>query len=270
MTSLKDILYGVGLTAVSGTTAKLVNNICFDSRAVALDDVFVAIKGTQSDGHVYIKKAIELGANAIVCEKMPEELINEITYIEVEDSKKALAIMASNFYGNPSKNLQLVGVTGTNGKTTVSSLLYQLFKKAGYKVGLLSTIRIMVDEKEYPTLHTTPDALTINKYLAMMNEEGVEFCFMEASSHGIDQKRTSGLLFAGAIFTNLTHDHLDYHNSFAEYRDAKKKLFDDLPKTAFALSNIDDKNGLVMLQNTRGKKIYLCPKIICRLQSSDP
>jgi UDP-N-acetylmuramoyl-L-alanyl-D-glutamate--2,6-diaminopimelate ligase len=254
MTSLKDILYGVGLTAVSGSTAKLVNNICFDSRAVALDDVFVAIRGTQSDGHVFIKKAIELGANAIVCEEMPEELINEITYIEVEDSKKALAVMASNFYGSPSKNLQLVGVTGTNGKTTVSSLLYQLFKKAGYKVGLLSTIRIMVDEKEYPTLHTTPDALTINKYLAMMNEEGVEFCFMEASSHGIDQKRTSGLLFAGAIFTNLTHDHLDYHNSFAEYRDAKKSLFDDLPKTAFALSNIDDKNGLVMLQNTRAKK----------------
>ncbi|MGB5379008.1 UDP-N-acetylmuramoyl-L-alanyl-D-glutamate--2,6-diaminopimelate ligase, partial [Muriicola sp.] len=154
----------------------------------------------------------------------------------------------------PSRNLQLVGVTGTNGKTTVSSLLYQLFKKAGFKVGLLSTIRIMVDEKEYPTLHTTPDALTTNKYLAMMNEEGIEFCFMEASSHGIDQKRTSGLLFAGAIFTNLTHDHLDYHNSFAEYRDAKKKLFDDLPKTAFALSNIDDKNGLVMLQNTRAKK----------------
>jgi len=254
MISLKDILYGVGLTAVSGTTAKLVNNICFDSRSVALDDVFVAIKGTQSDGHTYIKKAIDLGANAIVCEKMPEELINEISYIEVEDSKKALAIMASNFYGNPSKNLKLVGVTGTNGKTTVSSLLYQLFKKAGYKVGLLSTIRIMIDEKEYTTMHTTPDALTINKYLSLMNEEGVEFCFMEASSHGIDQRRTNGLLFAGAIFTNLTHDHLDYHNSFAEYRDAKKSLFDDLPKTAFALSNLDDKNGLVMLQNTKAKK----------------
>ncbi len=254
MTSLKDILYGVGLTAVSGTTAKLVNNICFDSRTVELDDVFVAIKGTQSDGHSYIKKAIELGANAIVCETMPEELVNEISYIEVEDSKKALAIMASNFYGNPSRNLKLVGVTGTNGKTTVSSLLYQLFKKAGYKVGLLSTIRIMVDDKEYTTLHTTPDALTINKYLSLMNEEGVEYCFMEASSHGIDQRRTNGLLFAGAIFTNLTHDHLDYHNSFAEYRDAKKTLFDELPKTAFALSNIDDKNGLVMLQNTRAKK----------------
>jgi len=254
MTSLKDILYGVGLTAVSGTTTKLVNHINFDSRSVGLDDVFVAIKGTQSDGHTYIKKAIELGANAIVCEKMPEELINEISYIEVEDSKKALAIMASNYYGNPSKNLKLVGVTGTNGKTTVSSLLYQLFKRAGYKVGLLSTIRIMVDEKEYSTMHTTPDALTINKYLSLMNEEGVEFCFMEASSHGIDQKRTNGLLFAGAIFTNLTHDHLDYHKSFAEYRDAKKSLFDDLPKTAFALTNIDDKNGLLMLQNTRAKK----------------
>ncbi len=254
MTSLKDILYGVGLTAVSGTTAKLVNHICFDSRSVALDDVFVAIKGTQSDGHTYIKKAIDLGANSIVCETMPEELINEISYIEVEDSKKALAIMASNFYGNPSKNLKLVGVTGTNGKTTVSSLLYQLFKKAGYKVGLLSTIRIMVDEKEYTTLHTTPDALTINKYLSLMNEEGVEFCFMEASSHGIDQRRTNGLLFAGAIFTNLTHDHLDYHNTFAEYRDTKKSLFDGLPKTAFALSNLDDKNGLVMLQNTKAKK----------------
>lgn len=254
MISLKDILYGVGLTAVSGTTAKLVNYICFDSRAVALDDVFVAIKGSLSDGHTFIKKAIDLGANAIVCEKMPEELINEISYIEVEDSKKALAIMASNFYGNPSKNLKLVGVTGTNGKTTVSSLLYQLFKKAGYKVGLLSTIKIMVDEEEYTTMHTTPDALTINKYLSLMSEAGVEFCFMEASSHGIDQRRTNGLLFAGAIFTNLSHDHLDYHQSFAEYRDVKKSLFDGLPKTAFALTNIDDKNGLLMLQNTKAKK----------------
>jgi UDP-N-acetylmuramoyl-L-alanyl-D-glutamate--2,6-diaminopimelate ligase len=254
MISLKDILYGVGLTAVSGTTAKLVNNICFDSRVVALDDVFVAIKGSLSDGHTFIKKAIDLGANAIVCEKMPEELINEISYIEVEDSKKALAIMASNFYGNPSKNLKLVGVTGTNGKTTVSSLLYQLFKKAGYKVGLLSTIKIMIDEEEYTTMHTTPDALTINKYLSLMSEAGVEFCFMEASSHGIDQRRTNGLLFAGAIFTNLSHDHLDYHHSFAEYRDVKKSLFDGLPKTAFALTNIDDKNGLVMLQNTKAKK----------------
>jgi UDP-N-acetylmuramoyl-L-alanyl-D-glutamate--2,6-diaminopimelate ligase len=254
MMSLKDILYGVGLTAVSGTTVKLVNQICFDSRSVALDDVFVAIRGTQSDGHEYIEKAVASGAIAIVCEKMPEKLINEVSYLEVEDSKKALAIMASNYYGNPSKNFKLVGVTGTNGKTTVSTLLYQLFKKAGYKVGLLSTIRIMVDEKEYETKHTTPDALTINYHLSLMSDAGVEYCFMEASSHGIDQKRTHGLVFAGAIFTNLTHDHLDYHNSFAEYRDAKKALFDQLPKTAFALSNLDDKNGLVMLQNTRARK----------------
>ncbi|MBT8283454.1 MAG: UDP-N-acetylmuramoyl-L-alanyl-D-glutamate--2,6-diaminopimelate ligase, partial [Muriicola sp.] len=254
MKSLKDILYGVGLRAVTGTTAKLVNQICFDSRSVSMDDVFVAISGTQSNGHDYIDKAIASGANAIVCEQMPSELINEVTYLEVEDSKKALAIMASNFYGNPSKNLNLIGVTGTNGKTTVSTLLYQLFKKAGFKVGLLSTIRIMVDEKEYDTKHTTPDALSINYYLSLMSEEGVEYCFMEASSHGIDQKRTEGLVFAGAIFTNLSHDHLDYHKTFADYRDAKKALFDYLPKTAFALSNLDDKNGLVMLQNTKARK----------------
>jgi len=254
MKSLKDILYGVGLTAVSGTTVKQVGRICFDSRAVQTDDLFVAIKGTLSDGHQFIEKAIAKGATAIVCEIMPEDLQNDVSYMEVADSKQALAIMAANFYGNPSKNLKLVGVTGTNGKTTVSSLLYQLFKKAGFKVGLISTIKIMVDEKEYSTQHTTPDALTINEYLAMMNEAGVEYCFMEASSHGIDQRRTDGLLFAGAIFTNLTHDHLDYHKTFADYRDAKKRLFDNLPKTAFALSNIDDKNGLVMLQNTKAKK----------------
>ncbi len=254
MKSLKDILYGVGLTAVSGTTAKLVNHICFDSREVGMDDVFVAIRGTQSDGHDFIDKAVSSGANAIVCEKLPDNLVNEVSYLEVEDSKAALAVMAANYYDNPSKNLRLVGVTGTNGKTTVSSLLYQLFKKAGFKVGLISTIRIMVDDKEYSTKHTTPDALTINRYLSLMSEAGVEYCFMEASSHGIDQRRTFGLVFAGAIFTNLSHDHLDYHNSFAEYRDAKKRLFDELPKQAFALSNMDDKNGLVMLQNTRARK----------------
>jgi UDP-N-acetylmuramoyl-L-alanyl-D-glutamate--2,6-diaminopimelate ligase len=254
MKSLKDILYGVSLTAVSGSTAKMIHAICFDSRLVQQDDVFVAIRGTQSDGHQFIEKAIKLGAASIVCETMPDKLVDEVCYIEVTDSQSALAIMASNYYENPSRNLKLVGVTGTNGKTTVSSLLYQLFKKAGFKVGLLSTIKVMVNDKEYPTMHTTPDALTINKYLSLMNIEGVEFCFMEVSSHGIDQKRTEGLQFAGAIFTNLSHDHLDYHNSFAAYRDTKKRLFDELPKNAFALSNIDDKNGLVMLQNTRAKK----------------
>jgi UDP-N-acetylmuramoyl-L-alanyl-D-glutamate--2,6-diaminopimelate ligase len=244
----------VGISAVSGTTAKMVNAICFDSRAVRLDDVFVAIKGTQTDGHRFIDQAIKSGANTVVCEEMPRQLVNEITYVEVADGNQALAIMASNFYGNPSRNLKLVGITGTNGKTTVSTLLYQLFRKAGYKVGLISTIRIMVDEKEFGTSHTTPDALVVNKYLALMSDAGVEFCFMEVSSHGIAQKRTEGLVFEGAVFTNLTHDHLDYHKDFSDYRDTKKKLFDDLSKGAFALSNIDDRNGLVMLQNTRARK----------------
>ena len=254
MKLLKDILFGVGLTAVSGSTNVLMNNLCFDSRNVGLDDVFVAIKGTLMDGHDYIGKAIDAGAIGILCEKMPEQLVNGVTYVEVDNGNKALAIMASNFYGNPSRNLKLVGITGTNGKTTVSSLLYQLFKKAGFKVGLISTIKIMVDEQEYATSHTTPDALTINKHLRLMNEEGVEFCFMEVSSHGIHQKRTEGLVFEGAVFTNLTHDHLDYHKTFAEYRDTKKSLFDNLSKKAFALTNVDDKNGLVMLQNTKARK----------------
>lgn len=254
MMLLKDILYGVGLTAVSGSTNVMVNAVQFDSREVAMDDVFVAIRGLVSDGHDYIEKAINSGAKAIVCEVMPARIVNEITYVEVRNGNSALAIMASNFYENPSKNLKLVGVTGTNGKTTVSSLLYQLFKKAGFKVGLISTIKIMVDDTEYQTSHTTPDALTINKHLKLMNEAGVEFCFMEVSSHGIHQKRTEGLVFEGAIFTNLSHDHLDYHKTFAEYRDTKKILFDNLTKKAFALTNIDDKNGQVMLQNTKARK----------------
>ncbi|CAM3297374.1 UDP-N-acetylmuramoyl-L-alanyl-D-glutamate--2, 6-diaminopimelate ligase [Zobellia roscoffensis] len=247
-------MFGASLTDVIGSTNVLVNNICFDSRKVEMDDVFVAIKGTLTDGHLYIAKAIDLGAKAIVCETLPEQIIDGVTYVEVKDGNTALAMMASNFYGNPSKNLKLVGVTGTNGKTTISSLLYQLLKKAGYKVGLLSTIKIMVDEEVYATSHTTPDALTINKHLYLMNEAGVEFCFMEVSSHGIHQKRTQGLVFEGAIFTNLSHDHLDYHKTFAEYRDTKKILFDQLPKNAFAISNIDDKNGAIMLQNTKAKK----------------
>lgn len=254
MKSLKDILYGVSLTAVSGSTSVMVNKICFDSRLVELDDVFVAIRGTLTDGHEYIEKAIKLGAKAIVCESLPEVLVNEVSYIEVDNGNKALAIMASNYYENPSKNLKLVGITGTNGKTTVSSLLYQLFKKAGYKVGLISTIKILVDDTAYKTSHTTPDALTINKHLSLMNAAGVEFCFMEVSSHGIHQKRTEGLVFEGAIFTNLSHDHLDYHPTFAAYRDTKKLLFDNLSKKAFVLTNIDDKNGLVMLQNTKARK----------------
>ncbi len=254
MKLVKDILYGVNIVAVNGSTNSMINAICFDSRKVQLDDLFIAIKGILVDGHNYIDLALSSGANTIVCEDMPEKLVNGVTYVQVNNSNKALAIMASNYYGNPSKNLKLVGVTGTNGKTTISSLLYQLFKKAGYKVGLLSTIKIMIDDKQIPTIHTTPDALTINKSLSEMSDIGVEFCFMEVSSHGIHQKRIEGLVFKGAIFTNLSHDHLDYHKTFAEYRDTKKLLFDGLSKTAFALTNIDDKNGAVMLQNTKARK----------------
>ncbi|NAS14021.1 UDP-N-acetylmuramoyl-L-alanyl-D-glutamate--2,6-diaminopimelate ligase [Poritiphilus flavus] len=254
MKVLKDILFGVGLSAVSGPTGIEIKSICFDSREVGKGDVFVAVRGVVTDGHKFIANAISSGAIAIVCEELPEQIEDGVTYIEVRDAQSALAIMASNYFDNPSKNLKLVGVTGTNGKTTVSSLLYQLFKKAGYKVGLISTIKVMVDDEEHQTSHTTPDAITINKHLYTMNEAGVEFCFMEVSSHGIHQKRTQGLYFEGAIFTNISHDHLDYHKTFKEYRDTKKKLFDELSKKAFALSNIDDKNGLVMLQNTKAKK----------------
>lgn len=254
MKVLRDILYKVNIEAVSGSTDIHINDVHFDSRKASLDDVFVAVPGTIVDGHDYISKAVDQGAIAVVCERMPDTKVNGVTYVQVSDSKKALALMASNFYGNPSGNLRLVGVTGTNGKTTVTSLLYQLFKKAGYKVGLLSTVKVMVGEQEYPATHTTPDPMSINKYLDMMSVEGVEFCFMEVSSHGIDQERTTGLLFAGGIFTNLSHDHLDYHNTFAEYRDVKKRFFDELPSNAFAITNADDKNGSVMLQNTKASK----------------
>ena len=254
MKVLKDILYKVTLNAVVGSTSVELSTIEFDSRKIIKGSLFVAIRGSITDGHEYIDKAIKNGATSVVCEAIPEKLVDGITYIEVDNTSKALAVMASNYYENPSENLRLVGVTGTNGKTTVTSLLYQLFKKAGYKVGLLSTVKIMVDETEYKATHTTPDSLTINKYLREMNDKGVEFCFMEVSSHGIHQYRTEGLYFEGGIFTNLTHDHLDYHSTFAEYRDVKKKFFDELPSNAFALSNVDDKNGLVMLQNTRAKK----------------
>ena len=254
MKNLKDILYKVSVSEVYGNTDVAVNAIQFDSRQVQDNDVFVAQKGVTVDGHQYIEKAINLGAKAIICEEIPERRSEQVTYIKVEDSNVALAIIAANYYNNPSKSLQLVGVTGTNGKTTIASLLYQLFKKAGYKVGLLSTVTIMVDENEYKATHTTPNSVAINNYLSMMVEEGVEYCFMEVSSHGIHQKRTEGLEFAGGVFTNLSHDHLDYHETFAEYRDVKKSFFDSLPKSAFALVNIDDKNGQVMLQNTKATK----------------
>jgi len=252
--TLKNILYKVTLNAVVGSTNVEVNELHFDSRAIKVNDVFIAIKGTQVDGHKYINIAIKQGAIAIICESLPEQIVDNITYVVVDNSSSALAIMASNYFEAPSENLKLVGVTGTNGKTTIASLLYQLFKKAGYKVGLLSTVKIAINNKIYKTTHTTPDSIAINKYLKEMNDEGVEFCFMEVSSHGIHQKRTEGLHFVGGIFTNLSHDHLDYHDTFAEYRDVKKIFFDQLPKTAFSLVNVDDKNGLFMMQNTVSKK----------------
>jgi len=252
---LKDILYKVAIEAVMGSTDMVIRKIDFDSRKIGAKDAFIAIRGTQSDGHDFIDKAIHLGAITIVCEVFPENIASGVTYIKVKDTNKALAFMAANYYGNPSQCLKLIGITGTNGKTTVASLLYQLFKKAGFKVGLLSTVKILVDEKEYKATHTTPDSITINYYLREMIDTGVGYCFMEVSSHGVHQKRTEGLHFAGGVFTNLSHDHLDYHATFAEYRDVKKSFFDHLTKSAFALSNIDDKNGLLMLQNTDARKV---------------
>lgn len=254
MIILKDILYKVAIEAVMGSTDIAILKMDFDSRKITSKDVFVAIRGTVSNGHDFIEKAINLGAIAIVCDTFPENIQSGITYIQVKDTNRALAFMAANYYENPSQKLKLVGITGTNGKTTVASLLYQLFKKAGHKVGLLSTVKILVDTKEYKATHTTPDSITINYYLNEMINAGVEYCFMEVSSHGIHQKRTEGLHFEGGVFTNLSHDHLDYHPTFAEYRDVKKSFFDHLPKSAFALSNMDDKNGLVMLQNTDARK----------------
>ena len=254
MKILKDILYKVSVNAVYGDTNVKVAQVDFDSRKVVKDSLFVAQKGTSVDGHLYIDKAISLGATTIICEELPIRLEANITFIQVEDSSKTLAIIASNFYDNPSSKLKLIGVTGTNGKTTVASLLYQLLKKSGYKTGLLSTVQILVDTTVFNATHTTPDSVTINYYLHQMVLLGVDYCFMEVSSHGIHQKRTEGLEFAGGIFTNLSHDHLDYHVSFASYRDVKKSFFDSLPKTAFALTNLDDKNGNIMLQNTKARK----------------
>ncbi len=252
---LKEIIHKVAIEAFKGSTEIAVNKIEFDSRKVTANDVFVAIKGTVSDGHNFIEKAINLGATSIVCEVFPENIVEEITYLQVNDTNTALALMSANYFDNPSQKLKLVGITGTNGKTTVASLLYQLFQKAGFRVGLLSTVKIMVGDQQFKATHTTPDSLTINHFLNEMVSQKIEYCFMEVSSHGIHQKRTEGLHFVGGVFTNLTHDHLDYHPTFADYRDVKKSFFDHLPKTAFALTNIDDKNGQVMVQNTNAKKL---------------
>lgn len=254
MKNLKDILYRVAIEAVKGATDMVISRLQFDSRQVEMNDVFIAIRGAMSDGHDYIGKALNQGALVVVCESFPELIVNGVTYVQVKDSQSALAFMSSNFYNHPSSKLKLVGITGTNGKTTIASLLYQLFQKAGYKTGLISTVVVRVHNEVFPATHTTPDSLTINHYLNEMVKAGVSYCFMEVSSHGIHQRRTEALQFAGGVFTNLSHDHLDYHKSFAEYRDVKKSFFDGLPKSAFALVNADDKNGLVMMQNTTAQK----------------
>jgi len=254
---LEDILKNIEITKVIGSTDIEVGSIVFDSRKVESDSVFVAVKGTQVDGHAFISKAIDAGAKIIVCEIPPEKLIENITYLIVKSSSKSLGNLASNFYGNPSSKLMLIAVTGTNGKTTVVSLLYDLFKKLGYKTGLLSTIQNKIDDEIIGATHTTPDPVQINKLLNRMVNDGCTHCFMEVSSHAIDQERIAGLTFEGGIFTNITHDHLDYHKTFDNYLKVKKKFFDELPDYAFVLSNIDDKNGRVILQNTKAlKKTY--------------
>lgn len=254
MKLLKDILYKVAIEAVKGATTTSVRNVNFDSRLVEPHGLFVALRGSVSNGQDYISAAIERGATAIICEQFPDALLDGVSYIQVKNAHRALGYVAANWYDNPSRELTLVGVTGTNGKTTVATLLYQLFAKAGYKSGLLSTVKIVVDGQSFEATHTTPDSLTLNRYLRQMVEAGVDYAFMEVSSHGVHQKRTAGIEFAGGVFTNLSHDHLDYHATFAAYRDVKKVFFDQLPKNAFALTNIDDKNGLVMLQNTVARK----------------
>jgi UDP-N-acetylmuramoyl-L-alanyl-D-glutamate--2,6-diaminopimelate ligase len=251
MKVLKDILYKVSLISTTGDMEVRVSSIVFDSRKADTKSVFVAIAGTQVDGHDYIDSVLEKGCHVIVCERMPETLKEGITYVQVTNSAKALGIIAANFYGNPSEKIKVVAVTGTNGKTTTVTLLHQLFVAMGYSTGLLSTVENKINETVIPATHTTPDAVSVQALLRQMLDEGCTHCFMEASSHAIVQERIAGLKLIGAVFTNITHDHLDYHGTFDEYIKAKKKLFDELPKDAFALVNGDDKRGSVMVQNCK-------------------
>ena len=254
---LQDILYGVAIKSIVGKTSSVVDTITFDSRAIVANTLFIAIKGTQTDGHQYIPQTIAVGVKVIVCEVLPEILPQEITFVQVENSAIALGIMASNFYGNPSAKIKLIGITGTNGKTTIATLLFQLFRKLSFDVGLISTVQNQINEEIIPATHTTPNPIALNALLKQMVDEGCEYCFMEVSSHAVAQHRISGLTFTGGVFPNITHDHLDFHLTFDNYLKAKKGFFDTLPKSAFALTNIDDKNGSVMLQNTNAhKKTY--------------
>lgn len=248
---LKELIKNIRTLNITGSTEKEITGVNIDSRRIETGHLFVAMKGTQTDGHAYIGKAITQGAAAILCEDMPESTVDGVTYIQVESTEDVVGEVATTFYGDPSRHLKLVGVTGTNGKTTIATLLYNMFRKLGYKCGLLSTVCNYIEDEQIPADHTTPDPIALNQLLSRMVQAGCQYAFMECSSHAIAQKRIGGLKFAGGIFTNLTRDHLDYHKTFENYRDAKKAFFDGLPKGAFAITNADDKNGMVMVQNTK-------------------
>jgi UDP-N-acetylmuramoyl-L-alanyl-D-glutamate--2,6-diaminopimelate ligase len=257
MKLLKDIIYRSPLVDIKGTTNVAIASISADSRRIEKHSLFIASKGTLNDSHQFIEEVIKKGAIAIICENFPEIIHEHITYVQVKDSKYALGLIASNFYDNPSEKLKVIGVTGTNGKTTIATLLYHLFKKLGYTCGLISTVKNIIGKNENIATHTTPDAISLNQFFAKMLEAGCTHCFMEVSSHALDQHRVAGVNFTGAIFSNITHDHLDYHKTFDNYIKAKKMLFEMLPSTSFALINKDDKNGEIMLQNSKGiKKSY--------------
>lgn len=248
---LKELIKNIRTLNITGSTEKEITGVNIDSRRIETGHLFVAMKGTQTDGHAYIGKAITQGAAAILCEDMPESTVDGVTYIQVESTEDVVGEVATTFYGDPSRHLKLVGVTGTNGKTTIATLLYNMFRKLGYKCGLLSTVCNYIEDEQIHADHTTPDPIALNQLLSRMVQAGCQYAFMECSSHAIAQKRIGGLKFAGGIFTNLTRDHLDYHKTFENYRDAKKAFFDGLPKGAFAITNADDKNGMVMVQNTK-------------------
>ena len=249
--TLGELIRNISTTDVVGGVGVEIKGVEIDSRRVSEGCLFVAMRGTQVDGHAFIGKAVGQGAAAVLCEEVPEDRADGVTYVKVKSTEDAVGEVATTFYGDPSHKLRLVGVTGTNGKTTIATLLYNMFRKLGYRCGLLSTVCNYIEDEQIPTTHTTPDPIELNRLLARMVEAGCQYAFMECSSHAIAQKRIGGLRFAGGIFTNLTRDHLDYHKTFENYRNAKKAFFDGLPKGAFAITNADDKNGMVMVQNTK-------------------
>ncbi|WP_316750715.1 UDP-N-acetylmuramoyl-L-alanyl-D-glutamate--2,6-diaminopimelate ligase [Pedobacter gandavensis] len=264
---LQDVLYGIAITNLVGSTNREITALVFDSRQVVKDSVFFAIKGTLSDGHKYIDNTIQAGASVIVCEQIPAQTVPGVVYIQVDNSSVALGEMAANYYGNPSSKLKLVGITGTNGKTTIATILFKLFRTLGYHVGLISTVQNHIDDLVIPATHTTPNPLALNQLLQQMVDAGCEYCFMEVSSHAVVQHRIEGLHFVGGVFSNISHDHLDFHKTFDNYIKAKKAFFDGLPSDAFALTNLDDRNGMVMLQNTKATKMTYALKQLANFKA---